>query len=532
MSKIIIPEQGILDPDEGLRNRDAFLESVQWDASQIKRLRRLCKVDLGFLCTFMLGYSKLSPQLHGHLIQWMKETIEEQYRLVLMPRSHYKTTVYTKGDAIQIALPDDLGDQPYPRNLGNEVRMLISHEKAGAAERILFEIANHFISNPKMLALFPECQPQERIQRINTRELELPRMGQWGEPTFDTMGAGGKNQGRHYHIIKADDIYGSDARDSKKERETLINWFDNIQSFLITPKTDHIDVTGTRWAFDDVYAHMIKVYGDAVAVYTRAAEELNPKTGKKEPIFPEEFSTESLAILKKNRKVWSAQYANNPTEGSAKFSEAWLQYYTRVGRNIVIRDGFNDDNDEIIRFEELDRIIFIDPAVSGLSGFVVTGTDRKKRIFTLEATKRAFRPDELVNYLFSAVLKWQPRIVVIEFVLFSEVFEPWLRREMQVRGIRFRIEGARTQQKAKEVRIDGLTPYFSAGQIYFADEGQEELIEEFKEFGGSDNVHMLDAMAYGPKFWKYGVNQKLLSRYAEAESAALANRDPWGGYSL
>jgi hypothetical protein len=38
-----------------------------------KRLRKLCKRDLFFLATAVLGYNKLSPNLHGHMCKWLED---------------------------------------------------------------------------------------------------------------------------------------------------------------------------------------------------------------------------------------------------------------------------------------------------------------------------------------------------------------------------------------------------------------------------------------------------------------------------
>lgn len=489
---------------------------------QIKLIRSKAKNDLFFLAYGLLGYDRLSKVFHGHLCEWLGKTNKEQYREILLPRSHYKSTIVTISDSIQIALPDDLQTSPYPRNLGPNVRLLIAHETSDAASRFLGSIIQHFTANPALLFFFPECIPQKGM-RLNKNELELPRSSIWSEPTFDTIGVGGKAQGRHYNYVKPDDIYGAAARDSKAERETTISWVDNLQSLLITPRTDHIDFVGTRWAFDDVYSHIHTMYGGRLKKYIRSCEEFNPETQKKEPIFPEEFDTESLAILKKNRQVWNAQYANNPSEGSAAFQSEWLRLYKWVGpRRISIDEQHKDTND-------LDKIILIDPAMNGLAGFIVTGTDSKNRVIVLEAEKRSWTPPELIEKIFQSVIRWQPRLVAIEEVLFSGLFQHWLAREMSVRGISFKLEPVKTGGKAKEVRVHGLSNYFSAGQIYF-NENQTELIEEFREFGATDNYHMLDALAYGPRFWRAANVSGNINMYREAERKFLEEADPLTGY--
>jgi hypothetical protein len=519
------------------------IERAKFTDEEVALARRKMKTNLFFLCYSILGYQKLTQNLHLDFCIWAKKTLLAQYREALLPRSHYKSTVFTIGDSIQIVLPDDVGDQPYPRNLGTSARLLISHETSEAATRFLHSITSHFTTNPLLLAFFPECMPNPRIHRINKLELELPRNSIWSEPTIDTVGVAGRSQGRHYNYIKCDDIYGAAARDSKAERESTILWVDNLQSLLISPRTDHIDFVGTRWAHDDVYAHLHKVYGNRLVRYIRSCEEKEiidgKETGRKVPIFPEEFSPESLEILKRNRIVWNAQYANNPFEGGSVFQEEWLKYYNwkRFSRELVIFEGENGAETRTIDIESLDICILYDPAMeNGLGGYVITGTDDKMNIYILKAEKKTWDPPEFVDILFKDILTWKPRAVYIEDVLFSGLYQHWLHTEQQVRGIKFRVEGIKIGKTEKPIRVAGLSNYFAARQIYF-NAGMTDLIEEYREFGATDNYHMLDAMSMGTKkdrdgrqIWRAGVNKIRLDANSELMKKLMANRDPITGY--
>lgn len=73
-------------------------------------LRRRCKTDLFFLTT-LLGYDRLSTNLHGHLCRWIERTAWEQFRLTLLPRDHLKTTIITICDSIRAGLTTDSGTE-------------------------------------------------------------------------------------------------------------------------------------------------------------------------------------------------------------------------------------------------------------------------------------------------------------------------------------------------------------------------------------------------------------------------------------
>ncbi len=497
-------------------------------------LRRMCKTDLFFLCNTILGYKRLSTDLHAHMAAWTARTSWEQFREMLLPRSHFKTTFWTIGESIQAALPCDKGvEVAYPRNLGTDIRILLGHETQGppgGSSRFLYEITSHLTGNPRLVGLFPETVPRPRMQRMNTFELELPRKEHWAEPTFDTIGVGGRAQGRHYNFIKLDDIFGDKARDSKAERDGLIQWFDNIQAFLVRLAYDHIDLIGTRYSLNDVYAHAMKVYDKRIIKYIRRILEKNPRTGILEPIFPEEFTLESLAILRKNAKVWSAQYVNDPHEGLAEWNVDWKRwfYWAGPGRIGAFMGG---QNPTVQHVRDLDRVILIDPSVSLSPGIIVTGSDDRNRKYVLEAIKKPMNPPQFIDTLFKLVQKWNPRIVSIEEVVFSALYKHWLEREMKIRNQRFLIYPYKPpKNKLKVERVRQLANNFAAGEIFFH-ESQTDLIEEFDNFGATDDYHLLDAMAQGIEVWRAGVPQNVVEKMKREEEELMKERDIQTGYS-
>jgi predicted phage terminase large subunit-like protein len=501
---------------------------------KIKLLRREAKTNLYFLTTTILKYNKLSPNLHGHFATWARRTNNKQFRLILLPRGHYKSTLTTIADSIQICLPDDGGNEPYPRNLGPEVRILIGHEGQEHAARFLTSITSHFRTNALLMALFPKCVPGKG-QRMNKTELELPRESFWAEPTIDVMGVGTKAQGRHYDFLKLDDIYGTEARDSESVHKSTILWIDNIQSFLLTPSTDHIDFIGTRYKFEDVYKHIMDVYDTELVRYVRPVVEYDPKLDRKVAIFPEQFPEHTLKILQKNPTVYNSQYLNDPLAGDAEFDRAWERYYKRIKWDSVDRRISYEtlEGKQITQsWLELDRLIIVDPATKGNSGIVVTGTngDRNPKSFILEAIQKAVQPPELVSLIFQLNRKWQPRAVIIEEVLFSQLFRHWIQREQQVKNEYFRILTAKTKQRSKEDRVRGLSTWFANGQIWLH-ESDEELIRQFRQFPGIKEYHMLDALAYGPEFWRASAGSDEIERRESAIDYIKRTRDPITGYS-
>lgn len=498
-------------------------------SDEIKYIRRRAKIDLFFLCSVLLRYDKFDEEFHGKLFGWLLRNISARFKCVLLPRSFLKSTGLTIGHSVQLALPNDPGLEFWPECLGPDTRILIAHENhdSGAA-RFLVSITEHFLSNDLMLALYPELTPNPRIHRVNKYELQLAgRKGVYNEPTYDTMGVGGRSQGRHYNYLKLDDLIGDKARDSATEMAKAKEWFDNVISFLSELPRDKFDLIGTRWAFDDLYAHAFELYGDRMLKYIVGAEELD-SSGKLVPTCERLLSANEISILKKNWKVWSSNYANDPSVSASEFDRSWKRYYEYASPNVIkYKDG---EQEYQLPVKELDVCVLIDPAMSGKTGFIVTGTHSDDKIFTLDARKEKWRPPELVDYLFSTVQRYNPRVVVIEEVLFSGLFQDWLPREMQIRGIYFNIVPHKVGKEKKEARVRQLSNYFAAGLVYFH-RSQRDLITEYDSFGATEDYHLLDAFSQGPSHWARPFGKKQFEKLRAIETSLLKDIDVLTGYS-
>lgn len=158
------------------------------------QLRVKAKTDLLYLAQSVL--MPPDPEIVGsrsdypvflHLFSWMKRHETSRNKLILMPRSHRKTTYCTSLDALQIALPDDLKICPHPRNLGPNVRLGIVHETLEMAQKILQDIKNWVDGNDTLKFLFPEIIPDDRRMKDNASQFELKRGRQWKEASLKLL---------------------------------------------------------------------------------------------------------------------------------------------------------------------------------------------------------------------------------------------------------------------------------------------------------------------------------------------------------
>lgn len=492
-------------------NKKADKTRAGLSTEQIHKYRARCKRDLFFLNSAIIGNKDLQPQFHGEWCEWIRKTFyHKQFALGLLPRAHFKTSTKTVTHNIQCALPYDEMDRQhdeyllyetediykplaYPMDLGREIRTLIVHEVEDEAARFLFQITLHFMTNPMLIALFPECIPERRVQIINRTTLTLPRDGIYGEPTFDAKGVSAKQQGNHYNLISPDDIYGKEARKSDRESEQRKEFIDGIFGFMNNLSKDHIFAVGTRYKFDDVYGHMIDKFGSTMDVYRRKVEELDPETGREEIVFHERISRDALEVIKKNKEVYYSEWLNDPEQIGEGFNPEWWRTFEWLdSHRITVFDG-HPEHATIVNIRDMYTMIHIDPGEK-TGGFVITGTDYWWRTFTLAAIPIQFSSPQLMELLFNQVVKWQPQLVTIEYDAAQHLLGDWAKSEMNNRKIYFEIHPYKTNKREKNNRIEELGILYAANQLFHNDT-QTELNTEFKIFGKSKDIHILDALA-------------------------------------
>ena len=508
-------------------------------------MRRKAKSDLFFLA-HLLGWTKLTPKFHGDYTRWLQKHRGDQYKLTLLPRGHYNSTVVTITDSIQMALPNVAGLQEHPYNLGPLVKILIAHEVREKAADFLYDISLAFTRCEPLLALFPECIPTKKLHRMNKWELELP--GNYSrEATFNTIGAGGAAQGGHYNWLKLDDLVGKAARDSAAVMKDTISWFNNILA-LTTDAIDGFNLTGTRWGYGDVYSHAMEVYGidldgsvtncltdrdlekfsgGLLKVYARSVIENGV------PIYPELMTPAKIKVLRADPQIWAAQFMNNPVEAELiEFTWPLKFYNVDFAQNIVI---FTGDSSRRVYTRDLDVCVFCDPSMgesehADETGIVVTGVDSRNNIYLLETIKKHLRPPALIEELFRLNTKYRPRLIAVEEVNFSAIYRYWLESKAKETATHLPIRRYKPGTKrSKDARIRGLGHFFASGQV-FVHEGMHDFRDEYEQFPMGKSKHLLDALAQGPDFWSKGTDRETVERQQREIQLVAPERSILTGY--
>jgi predicted phage terminase large subunit-like protein len=490
----------------------------------IKRIQDRGKLDLYFFSRGILGYKDLTPRVHRELCDFM--VAGGRRKLVLMPRSHFKTTVATIADTLREVCTDP------------NQRILLGNESGVNSESMLTEIKEHITNNPKLRAFYNYIIPKNINETTWAKnQILLPRSLVAREPTISTIGTGGAVVSRHFNLMKFDDLIGEEALHSPAVMKKAIDWLNHSVSLLITPAIDRIHLVGTRWAYNDLYAHAIEKMG--FEVFRRKAVVLN-EAGEVEPLFSPRFDMEFFAsIIETDPQQWAAQYANDPSDTLfADFKKEWLRYYT-VAPDGNLRFVDYEGMTHIVEFSKLRIYIHVDPSMgetlnADCSAVMVVGVDSSGRVFLLDAWEQRIDPINLTEKLFEVYERYSPKIMSIESTAFQKALRYFVENEAKRRGTYLRIEDFKpSNKKSKEARIRGaLQPYFSTGSM-FVRANQTHFIEAYMAFGRTDQDHMMDALAQGPQYWKTPHDDESLERHKRiAGRLMLPSRRGLSGYGI
>jgi hypothetical protein len=242
--------------------RDVKLLSTQ---AQIDR--RACQQSLYYLCKEVLGYKDMVPHVHADICHFATDERYGRFRQATVPRSHFKTWVYTIGKSIWLTLPDE--DELYKKIFpykGANCRTLIASNVIDNAAKMVNKIKREWETNARLKAAFPELVPTYNKTRWSDHCAEVNRTIAAQEGTYTAVGVGGSVISQHFdHIIEDDLIYankddftGEELMPNQEDIDNAIGWHKLAFSLLADPQTGCMDNVGTRWAPHDLIDYIRK----------------------------------------------------------------------------------------------------------------------------------------------------------------------------------------------------------------------------------------------------------------------------------
>jgi hypothetical protein len=488
---------------------------------ELEWLREAGKNDLYVLAKGILGYPDINKATHGAYCRFIQTPPDGKLRsLGLMPRGHLKSTIATIADSIRVVLQDP-----------DHARVLVANETSTLAKKFVSEIKGHWEKNELLRGLYPELVPRRWSGpgvSWSDEQASLVRGSAHKEPNWSAVGVGGASVGAHFTKIKCDDLIGFDASQSPAAMQYAISWNGNIESLLVDQHVDQIDWIGTRWAKNDLYSHLMREYGQDLAVFTRSAIEDG------QIIFPEKHTWEEYRRLQENQPaIWASQYENAPRSQEKKdFNDAALRTFRLSDDGSSITGGFR--NEIRWRVDQLDICLLADPNsgdknAPDTAAKVVVGVSPKDQVFALHASSGRPSASEFVDSIFELWKRWKPRVVGIEKAGQQNTLH-YFEKKSKEEGINPRVVPLTHRNRNKIVRIrTALEPIITSGRLFLLP-SQTTLRGQIVDFPDTLLIDEVDVLSYGPEVWKQPLDRVSVEEAKVNIDALLANRNPRTGY--
>ena len=459
-------------------------------------IREACRRSLFLTATLLCGFSDLTSKFHGRVCNWLEDNLAtgKPRMMILLPRGTFKSSLATISGAIWFLIRNP------------EARILLIQQSGKKSEQTMSAISGRLLSE-NFRHFFPELIPEKR-ERWNQSDIVINRTRVSPEASVSARGIDSRIVGGHYEIIILDDPIDLKEAESELEMASAVQFFDHLEPFIEPPDKGIEIVIGTRWAADDLYQHVIdmgqhEVMESGIVTDSRSAKwAFSPPNA---PIFPERYSAETVSKIRQRMSsyAFACQYMNRPySDGVQRFPKECIQYYNwrEPGKTLQI-------GEEVISTASLKTNMTVDPSLgekksADESAITVVGMDSKARIIVLEAWSGRVNPIGLINQIFALQEKWTPQRVGVESVGYQKALSYFMRQEMQQRGKFFSITELKTGGHKKEVRIEGLSPFFTNKQVFIprsAGKLEKQLLD-FPSSQGHDDL--IDSLSYHTPWWR------------------------------
>lgn len=519
--------------------------------------------SLYFFIKVVLQRNRLSEGLHLPILQRL-ETNRPRY-LLEMPRDHYKTVMVTEGRTMWRVLPFNEADEAAMRELGYgddwiawmreahnpNRRILTVSEVLENAVKIGYRLDWHYRENKLFRLCFPEVIPDNKCVWTNESKQQRANKGPQGEGTFDYLGVGGALQSRHYSDVNEDDVIGKEALESELVMEKTHNYHKLLIGAFEDYKVANWTVVNNRWATNDLSSWIRKKQPEFTIESHSALGGCDPKYCHMdhppgEPIFPEEFSKETLAEIRQVQGPYffSHQYLNlpvNPEE--CIFNKDWLRFYkptkspTLAERHWLTHEVKEGETVKDIDPNVLVRTMVVDPNHAEEHGrchhgVVVTGIDPDTdRIYLLDCWAKSSSYDELIDKIFDLGELWNLR----EFWLETNAAQRLLRYPVEYKNkvskFKMNIKELKADRSsgAKRTRIESLEPLFRDGRFWVRHD-QESFLEEYYNYPGGRTIDLLDCLGYASQTWNAIHARRILDIVREHKQRYMRGRSKVTGY--
>lgn len=453
-----------------------------------------------------------------------------------IPRDHFKTTLGTIANALWTATLDP------------EVTIGIFNESEEKSKLWVGTIKQIIQGSRLYHLLWPEVLPPGLHFRERLAGKTIPRTWKWGDTgcvlnresvgvsqlTFMPYGIGGSPTGQHFTHKILDDIIGEKSGGSPAVMEDAVHFVDHARELERPAQGGCELVNYTRWAYHDVYAHMLQKWPGDYQVYLRSVLEntnREPDIVSGKAIFPKRINTaQARKMYDTDPFVFSSQYMCIPMAGrEVSFDRRWLRYGAiepadREPTFVIEPEHYNprlmhsdlqdvefDPAPNSVPLAWMNKAIILDPAPSKSSerraeprarnGLLVVGKDAWNRNYHLEGLALREDPVSVLYQIITLAQRWRTLRVGIEEVCFSALYAPLWNRivyhefpDMHIEWCPLRPEGF-----DKDTRILAMVPPMREGFWYFDRSRSGYIVQELLEYPHCQTKDLVDALAYTEK---------------------------------
>jgi hypothetical protein len=350
----------------------------------------------------------------------------------------------------------------------------------------------------------------QRYQNVFKTKLaqDSTAKGRWntnGKGAYTAAGVGGSITGKGADLFVVDDPFKDRKEaDSFNIREDRWKWLRSVARTRLTP-TGALLITHTRWHEDDIIGRYTSKESEYKEDYVTWWDYKKGKRAKwvllslpaiavtdepyrkmGEALWPSRYDLTELADIESSLGPfeWSALYQQNPVdEQNQAFKKSWFKYIT---------------------LEELQKIrtrnfATIDTALTKNSSSDFTGVVRnyvdKDGNWYIRSGRYRIDSKELIDLVFLLHEEGFEQIGVEEGA-HTHAIKPFLDDEMKKRNKFPNVIALKHGGTMKEVRIKGLVPRYSVGQVFHVEGECSELESELLVFPKGTNDDVADSLAY------------------------------------
>ena len=448
---------------------------------------------------------------HLPVTEWFQSNLADNrpYHLILLPRGHLKTTVFTIGLPLWLITRNP------------EVRIKLAMSSLRLAKKKLRKIAS-IAQGSEFKHFWGDLVPDPAMHGISWKadEIEFLRKRQYEEASITAVGGGTLDTGGHYDVQILDDLVDGTAANSDLQMQSAIDHLEGTDGFWVSRKNPLLVVVGTLWP-GGFYEEIMKdadfeqvVFGcyvdDRYRNFMAAQGYDTSALNDGDPVYVGHETKETLArSAKRFKNKFTHQMENLLTDDSLR----------RFRREDFVFYDWGDDKQKSIVVDgvyypvsTMYRQMTIDPGGgskdSDESAIVVTGWVRNiGHAFVLDVYHDNVTTNILIKKIMEMAEHWNVNVIRPEYAAMQIVIGDWLKEEMIRQDKHYAINPARHGRKSKADRLDGLQPWIANQQVHFRRD-QPDIIQEGVgviiaggKIKGNFSPNMMDALAYHCALW-------------------------------